>query len=344
MLPAQEELPKLKVGIDARKLEVSGIGTYLRFLIAGMLKTKECDITLFGDPRVIDTFFPGIHAERFEYGTNNPLAYLVLRKNSSLKECSFFIAPHYVGVHKLPIPLVLVLHDFIHLTHPSSIAHPFIAKRLLKSAIGAASHLVAVSKSTRQEAETLFPDSPPISVLTPPLRLVEAANHQQKSHVLCIVSNNKPHKGIDDLLKVWESLVDPPKLVIAGVGSEGLKTKFPGARGRVSQAELDSLYKEASLVIVPSLAEGFGYVMAEAHAYGVPVVARPVPALLEQKTKFDFFARDFDLTSFRDVILFALQAETPDCAYDELRESVQALSPERFADSLSSLLSEIHSV
>jgi glycosyltransferase involved in cell wall biosynthesis len=309
-----------------------------------MLETKKCDVTLFGDPQVIDTFFPGIHAQRFIYGTNNPFAYIALRKNPLLKEFSFFIAPHYVGVHKLPIPLVLVIHDFIHLTHPASIVHPVIASRLMKCAIGSASHLIAVSKATRKEAEKLFPDSPPISVLTPPLKMVDPQESSNKSHVLCVVSNDKPHKGIDDLLNVWESLIDPPELVIAGVGSERLKGKFPGVRGRVSQGELDALYRDASLVVIPSQAEGFGYVMAEAHAHGVPVVARPVPALLEQKTKFDFFARDFSLTSFREVILFALQSDLPAEAPRELREVVKDLSPEKFAESLTSLLSEIRSV
>ncbi len=344
MLPAQEELPKLKVGIDARKLEVSGIGTYLRFLISGMLSTKNCEVTLFGDPQVIDSFFPGVHSERFTYGTNNPFAYLVLRQNPLLKNFSFFLAPHYVGVHKLTIPLVLVLHDFIHLTHPSSMIHPIVAKRLLKCAIGGASHLIAVSKSTRKEAEILFPDSPPISVLTPPLKVVNSEVHSAKSHILCVVSNDKSHKGIEDLMKVWESLIDPPELVIAGVGSENLKGKFPGARGRVSQTELDQLYRGASLVVIPSLAEGFGYVMAESHSYGVPVIARPVPALLEQRTKYDFFARDFTLPAFRDVIMFAFQSKTPEEAFLELRDSALALSPDRFAESLTSLLSEIHSV
>lgn len=342
MLPAKEMLPKLKVGIDARKLEVSGIGTYLRFLISGMLNSDSCEITLFGDPQVIDSFFPGIHSERFTYGTNNPFAYLVLRRNPLLKEFSFFLAPHYVGVHKLPIPLVLVLHDFIHLTNPSSLLHPIISKKLLNCAIKGSSHLIAVSKATRKEAEKLFPDSPPISVLTPPLKVVSSEPKKNSEHILCVVSNNKPHKGIEDLLEVWESLIDPPKLVIAGVGSEGLR--FHGARGKVSQTELDELYRNASLVIIPSLAEGFGYVMAEAHSYGVPVVIRPVPALLEQKTRFDFVTRDFTLSALRDVIIFALQAQIPEEAYYELREAALALSPERFADELTTLLSEIRAL
>jgi glycosyltransferase involved in cell wall biosynthesis len=49
----------------------------------------------------------------------------------------------------------------------------------------------------------------------------------------------------------------------------------------VSRKELPELYRSATLCVVPSLWEGFGYVCAEAMACGLPVIASRVGGLQE---------------------------------------------------------------
>jgi len=52
-------------------------------------------------------------------------------------------------------------------------------------------------------------------------------------------------------------------------------------RGYIDQAELDALYAEAALALVPSRYEGFGYALAEALCAGLPVIAARSSSLIE---------------------------------------------------------------
>ena len=105
-------------------------------------------------------------------------------------------------------------------------------------------------------------------------------------------------KGFAQLLRAMGQV--DARLVLAGEGPlrpalEGLaaglglgpKVVF---RGRVTAAELRSLYGEATLACVPSVwDEPFGYAVAEAIACGVPVVGTPrgaIPELLADERGF----------------------------------------------------------
>lgn len=101
-----------------------------------------------------------------------------------------------------------------------------------------------------------------------------------------------PKKGIDRLLRAWETLqVRHPswRLVIVGVGEQahereakelavalGLeRVEFEGAR---YGAEKSSAYFDAELFVLPTHSENFGMTVAEALAHGCPaVVSRGAP-------------------------------------------------------------------
>jgi glycosyltransferase involved in cell wall biosynthesis len=97
-------------------------------------------------------------------------------------------------------------------------------------------------------------------------------------------------KGFDLLMRAMGQV--DARLVLAGDGPlrpslEALATRLGlGAkvffRGRVTAAELRTLYAEATLTCVPSVwDEPFGYAVAEAMAFGVPVVGTPRGAIAE---------------------------------------------------------------
>jgi glycosyltransferase involved in cell wall biosynthesis len=89
------------------------------------------------------------------------------------------------------------------------------------------------------------------------------------------------------------SRFDGPPLLLAGQpGWGGLdplemarERGLPDGRvrvlGRLSDAELAGVLRRASVLAVPSLAEGFGLPLLEAMAAGVPVVHSNAPALVE---------------------------------------------------------------
>ena len=106
------------------------------------------------------------------------------------------------------------------------------------------------------------------------------------------VGTIEPRKGIDVLIDAVATL-DDVVLVLAGqpgwgdvdpaalAAERGLPADRLRMLGKVSDAELATVLRQANVLAVPSLAEGFGLGLLEAMAAGVPVVHTDVPALVE---------------------------------------------------------------
>jgi glycosyltransferase involved in cell wall biosynthesis len=99
------------------------------------------------------------------------------------------------------------------------------------------------------------------------------------------VGSVEPRKNVAGLLAAYAALLGrhpaAPTLVIAGkLPPEGLGTLPPGVPadrvrplGYVSDDQRRQLYRDASLLVLPSFDEGFGMPVLEAMTIGLPVVA-----------------------------------------------------------------------
>ncbi len=115
----------------------------------------------------------------------------------------------------------------------------------------------------------------------------------RKQNSLLFVGNTEdPKKGIKYLLQAMTLLPPDINLTIVDEGpplktyAANLVQKYSLSSrviftGKVSAAELRLLYNSATLVVVPSLYEGFGLPAAEAMACGTPVIATNTGALPE---------------------------------------------------------------
>jgi GT2 family glycosyltransferase len=108
----------------------------------------------------------------------------------------------------------------------------------------------------------------------------------QRSHVL-VLGNHFAHKGTDTAARAIAGAF--PTLRIVVLGSEMLQSvNLTSYRaGLLDQAFVDELFTDASVVVLPSHVEGFGFGFIHALAAGRPIVARRIPATEEILASLD---------------------------------------------------------
>ncbi|HUT25521.1 MAG TPA: glycosyltransferase family 1 protein [Sumerlaeia bacterium] len=206
-----------------------------------------------------------------------------------------------------PAPLVATVYDLIPALHPGEFLErwPPAARRRYEErlqSLASCSALLAISKSVARdltEFAAVEPDR--IAVAYPGVRgelrnLLVAARHEREDYILSFASRN-PSKNTDRFLEGYalmakEGAARPPLRLIGPDDAElrewvRVRTLELGIAGevrflgRVSDGQLAELYRRAALLVLPSLAEGFGLPALEAMACGTPVAASDVPVLRE---------------------------------------------------------------
>ncbi len=296
---------KHNIGIDARMVCHTGIGTYLRGLFASFVKmgiAKELDISLYGNKKTSEElmefpFYPfrsGIYSlqEQFEYPFR-------------VRHCRLWHSPHYnVPLVKGRAKLVVTIHDLIHWIFRKEFftrLQVFYAGQMLRRAIGSADHIIAVSGKTRDDLVHEFDADPEkISVVYEgveekfrPIEDEDAIQQVKSKYGLpeqyfLYVGSLKPHKNVHTLIRIFkrltqQELVESP-LVLVGKKDKryppGFETlaQLKNEKGLihipyVDGADLPALYSGALALVHLSLYEGFGLTLLEAMACGTPVIA-----------------------------------------------------------------------
>ena len=142
----------------------------------------------------------------------------------------------------------------------------------------------AITVSSEFVARTMREQGVPSNklVLTPlgfdPGRFRPAPKQDDVFRVL-FVGSISLQKGVPYLLEAFRKLALPnAELVLAGGAFPDSRVFLPGYKGVyrhqpfVPQADLPQIYNSASVFVLPSLQDGFGMVVCEAAACGVPVI------------------------------------------------------------------------
>ena len=299
--PVAAPLPR--VLLDARKLLDGGIGVYIQNLVSGLVGAgvRTC---LLGEPSSV-VRFPWANQVRVlpESARGYSLRELFfMTRNIPWHEFDLFHEPHYTLPFGIPVRRVVTIHDLIHITHPERFYYPWVATAAVRSALARADGVIAVSRATAELLRRNFTrtDVAVIPNAVSPELLAAAGSAgalPEGPYLFALLSQPKPHKGGADLLRAWELLPDHrgTSLVVAGRGASGVAGRDVLALGELSTAELHGLYAHARAVVVPSRAEGFSLPVLEAHALGVPVLLRPVPAMLELALPADTVCSDLSL-------------------------------------------------
>ncbi len=157
------------------------------------------------------------------------------------------------------------------------------------AALRYASSVIATSETTKRLLVADFGvAAKQITVAEPGVDPAERAVGSDGEAVeLLAVGSLVPRKGYDVLIAALEGLADKPwRLTIVGADDRApattaaLKAQIAAAglseriwlAGALGQAELDAAYARADLFVMPSLFEGYGMVLTEAMARGLPIL------------------------------------------------------------------------
>jgi glycosyltransferase involved in cell wall biosynthesis len=303
----------LKIAIDARMLNNSGIGTYIQNMIPKLL--KNYDLVILGRKDEIYKFPWSSNVSMIEFNNRIYSIGEQLTAPTKIPRCDIFISPHYI-IPILPIKAkkrIVIIHDVYHLAFSDQLTLPrkLYAKLMMYFAVKLSDRIITVSQFSRSEIlKYNNVDDSRISVIYPGFDFNDISEnlidfeyvrnkYELPSKYLLFVGNVKPHKNLYTLLLAFEKLLKRGielKLVIVGEFKKLLtsdKSSFKLIEnnkllkastlftGYVKRNDLILIYKNAEALILPSFYEGFGIPPIEAMACGCPVIASNVSSIPE---------------------------------------------------------------
>lgn len=207
--------------------------------------------------------------------------------------------------------LVLTVFDLVYERFPQFFRHRIRAqmKFMIRQSCQRADHIITISESSKRDLVEIYRLDPKrITVTYPgatdscrPMDLGQARNRLREAYNLetpyiLYVGNLEPRKNLPRLLKAFAELrrkeLIPHKLVIVGQKDWLYHEVFETIRdhsldgdvvltGYIPAEDLPVFYNAASVVVYPSIFEGFGLPVVEAMACGTPVITSAGSSLEE---------------------------------------------------------------
>ncbi len=345
----------MRIGLDARMVQSSGIGTTIRQLIEHWTPEQRRQVVLWSAPGWSNPY--GMRQEPAPDSIYSLRQHWRYGRRLQRAELDLFHMPHYDVPLSYRGRLVATVHDLIHYLLTEYSTKPFsklYSYLLLSHVAQRANRIICVSESTKKDFVSLFPKaqdrvrviSPgvelPVAVPSDDVRKRVLAHHALQAGYILYVGNLRKSKNTLGLIAAYARLKaqrpDAPPLVLAGHNSlpRSLSRKLPdGVRllGEVPQDHLPVLYQQALFFAFPSFYEGFGLPPLEAMAYGTPVMASDRASLPEVCGSAALYVDPASTDAMADAMMrLALEADTREKLRRAGLENVKRFSWETFAD------------
>lgn len=235
---------------------------------------------------------PNLQTAVHDLAPYGPAAQLRLPGILKALKPDLYFCPFYAPPARYQGPMVLTIHDLIHLRFPADhgLRHRLFYRLVVGPAARRARAVFTVSQHSRDDIVELLGVDPRRVAITPngvgpafrpltPERQAQAAQALGlPARYILGVGNPKPHKNLGALIAAHARLGgQAPPLVLVGVGPGQLAGVQPGPGlillPRLDDQDLALAYGAALAVVVPSLYEGFGLPALEALACGAPLIA-----------------------------------------------------------------------
>jgi glycosyltransferase involved in cell wall biosynthesis len=324
----------MRIVLDARKYFDFGIGTYIQNLVFH-LKSKVEWILLIApeDTQRIDEL-ADIQKKTNSAGKYSLQELRSIAVDANALSADVFHAPHYTTPYGLAMPSVTTIHDILHVRGKKyfSPLKRLYARTIIGHACRSSDAIIVDSEFTKQELMDAFPVSEDrIHVVHlgvsagygkkyPPAAIRDfRAKHGLVKPTIFYTGSLKPHKNVGTLISAFAHLQHRAEFQLAFSGEPITKhrelwssikdNKMEGEVveiGQISRNDLAVAYQAASVVVLPSLYEGFGFSVLEAMASGIPTIgaaAGSIPEVMGDGGVLFDPSSDADLTDALEKVL-----------------------------------------
>lgn len=331
----------MKIGIDARLINETGVGRYIRNLIACISRIDRTNryVVFLGQP-AYDAFT--IPNERWSKVVSVPRWHTVTEQ---LVMPGIFAQEKldvlHVPYHNPPLlyagPMVITIHDLtiLHFSTGKATTLPlplYHLKRLgyvfeLGVGLAKARNIIAVSQATKREIMDHFNVLP--EKITVTYEGVDDAFAGEKGNTtlsrpmipspyFLYVGNAYPHKNLEFLISAYVRFAgagaeNKTKLVLVG-NDDFFYNRLRRDVARLAVAEdivffgpandstLANLYTHATAFVFPSLMEGFGLPALEALSFRCPVIASNISVFHEILGKYATYVDPANVSAWADAL------------------------------------------
>ena len=299
---------KFDITIDARMINHSGIGTYIKNMIPNLIGSYN--LALLGNIEILESFPWSKQIKIID--SNYPIYSISEQINlpRQIQESRLFISPHY-NIPLLKIPAdkrVVIIHDINHLVNINKISaiKKIYARYMISAAVKKSDRVITDSFFSRNEIiKHVLTEGKEIKTLycginnevlenyiKPPYKENIKLKYNLPENYILYVGSIKRHKNLISVLRAFRLLLQDysnKKLVVIGVKPDEFfnNREFDNLKngvilpGYITENELPAIYANALCLVFPSLYEGFGLPPLEAMSCGCPVIASNVTSIPE---------------------------------------------------------------
>jgi glycosyltransferase involved in cell wall biosynthesis len=242
-------------------------------------------------------------------------------------------APATIAPWWQPVPTVVTIHDTIPWTEDKGAFPPgFYRDRLLPAAYRRAAALITISETSRRDILARWPELKPKLYLVangvderyldaePDYLPLDVGGRAIGEPFVLYVGGAEPRKRLTWALQTWWNLPSstPATMVVCGLEAaahEAIRQMVPRhlhdrlvLAPFIGEEDMPRLYMRAAAVLYPTLYEGFGLPVVEAHAVGTPVLFSDVGSLSELKGPAAIVLPVDDLDAWSRALALVLQS------------------------------------
>lgn len=320
----------MKIGIDARLYEETGVGRYIRNLLYWLIKLDKKNKYVI--------FTTKSSSKHIKNSPSWKIEEVNIRWHTLAEQVIF---PFHLMKHKLDlvhfpyfsVPMlysgkfIVTIHDLTNLTYPTGKASelPYVFykvkhtayKQILKNAIKRAEKIIVPSHSIANEMNKYYQGIGNKITVTYEggIEIDQGAEKKYDFEPFFLyVGNVYPHKNIENAILALKKInlqnPKPIKLVIIGKKDYFQQRLYKYIKelelnkciiffDQVNDRQLSNLYKKALCLIFPSISEGFGLPALEAMQHGCLIACSDIPVFHEICGEPLFYFNPYDVDNIK---------------------------------------------